>query len=43
MPANDGNRDREKPEPRWSLLYALVAGELLALIVLFYAFTRAFS
>ena len=29
--------------PNWPLLYALVIGELVLTIIIFYAFTRAFS
>ena len=43
MAAHDETPGGERPEPNWLLLYAVVAGELLALILLFYAFTRTFS
>ncbi|MEW6364063.1 MAG: hypothetical protein AB1714_05435 [Acidobacteriota bacterium] len=43
LDAHDEGAGREQPEPNWRLLYAVVLGELLALILLFYAFTRIFS
>lgn len=30
-------------EPNWPLLYAAVIGELAILIIVFYAFTKAFA
>ena len=30
-------------EPNWTMLYAAVLGELTLLIIIFYAFTKAFS
>ncbi len=30
-------------EPNWHLLYAAVLGELTILIIIFYAFTKAFA
>jgi hypothetical protein len=30
-------------EPNWRLIYAAVLGELTILIVIFYAFTKAFA
>ena len=30
-------------EPNWRLLYAAVLGELTILIIIFYAFTKAFA
>jgi len=30
-------------EPRWSLIYSLVIGELIVTIALFYFFTRVFA
>ena len=46
-----GNANAPAPDPRlptpdnvnWPLLYAAVIGELAILIVIFYAFTKAFA
>jgi hypothetical protein len=42
----DGSANGQRPtanEPNWRLIYALVIGELILTIAIFYAFTRAFS
>ena len=41
-PADSSRGEEPPPLGSWSLLYALVALNLLALILLFWAFTEAF-
>ena len=40
---SEATRDSLPHEPRWPLLYGAVLTELVILIALFYAFTKAFS
>jgi hypothetical protein len=41
---DDGRKDPSGPNERsWRGLYALVLGELIVLIVLFYVFTKVFE
>jgi hypothetical protein len=42
VPTADGRQPTPR-EPSWSLIYAAVLGELVILIVIFYAFTKAFA
>jgi len=42
VPTADG-RQPTASEPHWRLIYAAVLGELAILIVIFYAFTKAFA
>ena len=42
LPTADG-RQPTASEPNWPLLYAAVIGELVILIIVFYAFTKAFA
>jgi hypothetical protein len=42
-PTSTTKADRSEPEPRWSILYSIVLGELALLILLFYLFTKAFE